>query len=62
MWRIWLLYDPRRSLVAIATFAFIMVLVNHFVQLSSERYGSWLTEPAYAPAATAQMSALPAAQ
>ena len=46
MWRIWLLFDPRRALIAILTFAFVMVLVNHFVQLSTERYGSWLNEPA----------------
>lgn len=46
MWRIWLLFDPRRALIGILAFAFAMVLVNHFVQLSTERYGSWLNEPA----------------
>lgn len=40
------MFDPRRALIAILTFAFVMVLVNHFVQLSTERYGSWLNEPA----------------
>ena len=45
MWRIWLLYDPRRSLIAILAFAFGMVLLNHFVQLSTDRYGSWLNAP-----------------
>ncbi len=42
MWRLWLIYDPRRSLIAVLAFAFFMVLVNHFVQLSTPRYGSWL--------------------
>lgn len=44
MWRIWLMVDPRRGLIAILAFAFFMVLVNHFVQLSTPRYGSWLSE------------------
>ncbi len=52
MWRIWLLFDPRRALVAILAFAFIMVLLNHFVQLSTDRYGSWLNAPA--PAASSE--------
>ena len=46
MWRIWLMIDPRRGMIAILAFAFFMVLVNHFVQLSTPRYGSWLTEEA----------------
>ena len=43
MWRIWLIYDPRRTLIGVLLFAFLMVMVNHFVQLSSARYGSWLS-------------------
>ncbi len=43
MWRIWLMVDPRRGLIAVLAFAFFMVLVNHFVQLSTPRYGSWLS-------------------
>ncbi len=46
MWRIWLMFDPRRAFIGILAFAFAMVLLNHFVQLSTERYGSWLSEPA----------------
>jgi light-harvesting complex 1 alpha chain len=48
MWRIWLIFDPRRSLVAVLAFCFTMVLINHFVQLSTPRYGSWLSAPAAA--------------
>ncbi len=44
MWRIWLMVDPRRGLVGVLAFAFFMVLVNHFVQLSNPSYGSWLSE------------------
>jgi len=45
MWRIWLILDPRRSLIAILVFCFGMVMLNHFIQLSTPRYGSWLTQP-----------------
>ncbi len=46
MWKIWMLYDPRRALIAVGLFAFLMVMTNHFVQLSTPRYGSWLNEGA----------------
>jgi light-harvesting complex 1 alpha chain len=53
MWKVWLIFDPRRGLIAILAFAFLMVMVNHFVQLSTPRYGNWLNQtPANAPAAT----------
>ncbi len=45
MWRIWLIFDPRRALIGVLTFCFAMVLLNHFIQLSTPRYGSWLNEP-----------------
>jgi light-harvesting complex 1 alpha chain len=53
MWKVWLIFDPRRGLIAILTFAFFMVMVNHFVQLSTPRYGSWLNQPAANAAAPA---------
>ena len=45
MWKVWLIFDPRRALIGILAFAFFMVMVNHFVQLSTPRYGSWLNQP-----------------
>ncbi len=56
MWRIWLMVDPRRGLVGVLAFAFFMVLVNHFVQLSSPRYGSWLDNEPYTPVAAVQQT------
>ena len=38
MWKIWLLFDPRRALIAILAFAFLMVLMMHFIMLSTERF------------------------
>lgn len=45
MWRIWLLFDPRRVLVALFTFLFVLALLIHFVLLSTDRF-NWLEAPA----------------
>jgi light-harvesting complex 1 alpha chain len=61
MWRIWLLFDPRRTLVALFTFLFVLALVIHFILLSTDRF-NWLEGPrAPAAAAAAHMSPLPPA-
>lgn len=41
MWKIWLLFDPRRTLVAMATFLFILAILIHFILLSTNRF-NWL--------------------
>ncbi len=41
MWRIWLLFDPRRALVALAVFLFGLAIVIHFILLSTDRF-NWL--------------------
>jgi light-harvesting complex 1 alpha chain len=41
MWKIWLLFDPRRALVALLAFLFTLALLIHFILLSSERY-NWI--------------------
>lgn len=41
MWRIWLLFDPRRTLVALATFLFALAILIHFILLSTDRF-NWL--------------------
>jgi light-harvesting complex 1 alpha chain len=38
MWKIWLLFDPRRVLVALFVFLFAFALVMHFIMLSTERF------------------------
>ena len=52
MWRIWLLFDPRRSLVALATFLLVLALLIHFILLSTDKF-NWLDGPRVAPAAVA---------
>lgn len=44
MWKIWLLFDPRRALVALATFLFILALLIHFILLSTDRF-NWIEGP-----------------
>ncbi len=41
MWRVWLLFDPRRALVALFTFLFVLALVIHFILLSTAKY-NWI--------------------
>ncbi len=41
MWRLWLLFDPRRVLIALVTFLFGLALLIHFILLSTDRF-NWL--------------------
>ncbi len=41
MYRIWLIFDPRRVLVANAIFLFVLALFIHFILLSSNKY-NWI--------------------
>ncbi len=58
MYRIWLLFDPRRVLVALSVFLFVLALLIHFILLSTDRF-NWLEGPHSATAA--QMAPLPPA-
>ena len=42
MWRLWLLFDPRRTLVVMAIFVFAMVMLLHFIVLSNPYWGGFL--------------------
>ena len=60
MWRIWLIFDPRRTLVALAIFLFVLALLIHFILLSTDRF-NWIEGPAVVAAAAAPAAAAPAA-
>lgn len=60
MWRIWQLFDPRRVLVALFTFLFVVALLIHFILLSTDRF-NWLNGP-HATASAAHESSLPASK
>ena len=44
MHKIWLLFDPRRALVALFVFLFALAIVIHFILLSTDRF-NWLEGP-----------------
>ncbi len=53
MWRLWMIFDPRRTLVALGIFLFVLAVLIHFILLSTPKY-NWLggvqTTVAAAPA------------
>lgn len=55
MWRIWLLFDPRRVLIALFTFLFALALIIHFILLSTDRF-NWLDGGSNAAAASVQVA------
>jgi light-harvesting complex 1 alpha chain len=62
MWRLWLLFDPRRTLIALFTFLLVLALLIHFILLSTDRF-NWLDGPRSArSAATSQLTPSPQAQ
>ena len=48
MWRIWMIFDPRRALVALFIFLFVLALLIHFILLSTDKF-NWLDGPRTAP-------------
>jgi light-harvesting complex 1 alpha chain len=60
MWRMWMMFDPKRILPVLGIFLFTLAIVIHFILLSTNRY-NWLEAPhAMAPTAAATASAPPA--
>lgn len=55
MWRIWLLFDPRRILIGLATFLFAMALLIHFIMLSTDKY-NWIDGPNTRPVSSSQFA------
>jgi light-harvesting complex 1 alpha chain len=63
MWKVWLLFDPRRVLIALGTFLFGLAVLIHFILLSTERF-NWMDGGKAAKAvkaAVVQMEQLPKA-
>jgi light-harvesting complex 1 alpha chain len=60
MWRIWLLFDPRRALVGLFLFLFVLALLIHFILLSSAKYNWVEGGSSAAPANTSLNAPLPA--
>ncbi|WP_233167964.1 light-harvesting antenna LH1, alpha subunit [Xylophilus sp. ASV27] len=54
-----MLFDPRRTLVALFTFLFVLALVIHFILLSTDRF-NWLEGPRKSTVAAAALAPMPA--
>ena len=44
MWRIWLIFDPRRAMIGMAVFLLVLALLIHFILLSTDRF-NWIEGP-----------------
>ncbi|MEO0398647.1 MAG: light-harvesting antenna LH1, alpha subunit [Pseudomonadota bacterium] len=45
MWRLWMMFDPRRAMIGMFAFLFALAVFIHFVLLSSPRYNWFETAP-----------------
>lgn len=45
MWRLWMLFDPRRALIGLFVFNFVLAILIHFILLSTPRYNWFDTAP-----------------
>ena len=52
--KIWLIFDPRRTLVALFTFLFALALLIHFILLSTDRF-NWLEGPRHSRVKTTSL-------
>ena len=57
MHKLWLLFDPRRALVAIAAFLFVLALIIHFIVLSTDKF-NWLEGHPYKTGQIQQTTAI----
>jgi len=57
MWRIWMLFDPRRVLIALFVFLGVLALLIHFILLSSNRF-NWI-DGAHGRGKTVQLDVAP---
>lgn len=44
MWRIWLIFDPRRAMVGMVVFLAVLAFTIHFILLSTDRF-NWIEGP-----------------
>ena len=58
MYRIWMIFNPQRTLIALFTFLFVLALLIHFILLSTTRY-NWIDAGSARAGSTAEMSPLP---
>jgi light-harvesting complex 1 alpha chain len=55
MWRLWLLFDPRRVLIGLFVFLFTLAVLIHFILLSTDRF-NWIEGPGAAQTSAIEQS------
>ncbi len=58
MYKVWMIFDPRRTLVALFAFLFVLALLIHFILLSTEKY-NWIEASVESSTSTSHMAPLP---
>lgn len=58
MYRIWMIFNPQRTLIALFSFLTVLALLIHFMLLSTTRF-NWIEAGGARAGATAEMSPLP---
>jgi light-harvesting complex 1 alpha chain len=53
MWKVWLLFDPRRALVALFIFLFVLAIFIHFILLGTDRF-NWIEGASMSDATSVQ--------
>ncbi len=61
MHRIWQWFDPRRALMVLFSFLFVLALLIHFILLASPDF-NWMGSGSRVTAPASNMSAMPAAR
>ncbi len=61
MYRLWLIFDPRRIMIALTLFLAVLALTLHFIMLSTAKY-NWIEGSAAPAVSSAQMAPLPASR
>ena len=59
MYKVWLIFDPRRALIGVFAFLIVLALLIHMLLLSTERF-NWLESVAAPAGAAVSQVALPA--
>jgi light-harvesting complex 1 alpha chain len=58
LWKIWLIMDPRRILIALFAFLIVLGLAIHMILLSTDDF-NWLEDGVPAKSAVSQMQVTP---
>lgn len=61
MYKIWMIFDPRRALVAMFAFLFVLALLIHFILLSTAKY-NWIEGSVESSTTMSHLAPLPGKQ